>query len=418
MSAIRTDLNRREFLQSSVLAGSSLLVSPFLTGSNNVLFSQVKKDANIPGFPDNRILVVLMLGGGNDGLNTVIPYADDNYYKQRPRLAVRKDDILTLDDHLGFHNRLKDLKLLYDEGNVAVINGVGYPDPDRSHFRSTEIWETASDSSRFLSSGWIGNYFNRYASRKLEAVCGVCIGSTPPQSFAESQYGVSFQRPEQFKWFEGPGPDNTRAFAAINFAQYSTGKTDSTIDFLRHTTATMLSSSEKVNRIAKIRNQGKRLRQGKLANDLNTISSMIKGGLPTRIYYVSHGGFDTHANQRGVHENLLAQFSAAVAAFHKDLQQSGHSKNVVIMAFSEFGRRVSENASGGTDHGTAGPMFLIGDAVQGGLFGRYPSLVNLDQGDLKHTVDFRSVYATVIKKWLKADPRKVLGKSFKTLELF
>jgi len=370
-----------------------------------------------PGVPDDHILVVVQLGGGNDGLNTVIPFSNDAYYRARPTLAVPQKDLIRVTDGLALHPSLAPVKGLFDQGAVALIQGVGYPNPSRSHFKSMEIWHTADPEGRVVRYGWIGRYFDSKCPVCEQPSVGVNVGPTMPLAMqAEGGMGVSLETPEAFQWlptFNGLGPkEELELFRLLNApAPNEPG----TIDFLRHTAMNAYVSSEKVRSAVSSYKGGVDYPNNPFAYNLKLIAQMIAGKLPTKVYYANMSGFDTHAAQKGAHERLLRQFAEGVAAFYKDLEAQGNSERVVTLAFSEFGRRVTENASGGTDHGTAAPMFIFGKALKGGLYGTYPSLTDLDQGDLKHAVDFRSVYATVLDKWLGADPAKILGSDFQRL---
>jgi len=389
---------------------------------------------------DGTILVVLQMAGGNDGLNMVVPYADDAYHVARPRLRLAPDQVLKINNYIALNPKLAGMKSLYDEGHLAIVQGVGYPNPNRSHFRSTEIWQTASDAARTLNEGWLGRYFDNCCSG-ADPTVGVAIGEETPQAFAaKNPTGVTFSRPEQFR-FRPSEPNNGQMSAEeILFRQLNEGggsdesgtaatnaggsigeipgkaRNDlSTLDFLQRTALDAQLSSDKILAIARKYKSTVPYPQGQLAASLNIISRMIAGGLPTRVYYASHGGFDTHAGQINTHERLMGEFNDAVRAFVADLKQQGNFDRVVLMTFSEFGRRVQENANGGTDHGAAAPMFVLGGAVKAGLFGKYPSLTELDRGDLKFNTDFRSVYGTVLDRWLKAPSQTVLGRKFPAL---
>lgn len=409
MSDERYLFTRRDFLRSAALASLAVAMPTFLT---DTVAAALATGSGIPGFKDDRILVVFQLGGGNDGLNTVVPFANDAYYRGRKTLAVKKDAVLRLNDEIGVNPALAPLKELYDAGGVAVINGVGYPNPDRSHFRSMEIWHTAVDSNRSSASGWIGRYFDNCCEGKPDPLAGVNVGGEVPQAFSGlSGAGVAFSDPGRFRWVEGNGADRRANFETMNKVNTNHAGHE-TVDFLRNTTANAVISSDRVINASKTKRQAVAYPQNRYSANLKHVANMIAAGLPTRIYYTSISGFDTHVNQTGQHENLLKQFAETIAAFTKDLKAIGVADRVQIMCFSEFGRRVEENASRGTDHGTAGPMFLMGAGVTPGVHGKYPDLVDLDDGDLKHTVDFRSVYGEVLTKWLGGDVTKVLGRSF------
>jgi len=380
---------------------------------------------------DGPILVVLQLAGGNDGLNTVVPFEDDAYYRARPSLAVSPRDIIRVSDGLGFHQKLTGLKSLYDEGNLALIQGVGYPNPNRSHFRSTEIWQTAVDADKVDRHGWIGRYFDSCCAGADPAV-GVSIGKQTPQAFsAENPHGISLSRPEQFRFVSENSSDPAATEAAFRqmteMDEENTGGSigdlpgmvsneGSTVDFLRKTTLDAQVSSDKILEISRKFRPMVRYPGGQLAESLSLVGRLIAGGMPTRIYYVSQGGYDTHSGQANSHARLLGEMDAALSAFAADMKAQGNYERVVVMTFSEFGRRVEENASKGTDHGAAAPLFVFGGGVKAGIYGKQPSLTELNEGDLIHNVDFRSVYATVLDKWLKAPSEVVLKQKFAGLD--
>ncbi|MBI3117360.1 MAG: DUF1501 domain-containing protein [Candidatus Hydrogenedentes bacterium] len=399
-------MTRRNFLQTAALFSAAGLAPRFLTQS-------VAAEETIAGFKDDRILVVVQLGGGNDGLNTVVPYNNDTYYRLRPALGLR-DRLLTINDELALNPSLTPLMRLYDDAKVSIIEGVGYPNPDRSHFRSMEIWHTATGSDEFEGRGWLGRYFDNTCSGSARPHAGVAIGNERPQAFeGERGFGIATDNPARFGWIAGNGPDNEAAFNQLNREATSDSHT---LDFLRHTTTNAVLSSKEVQQAAERGKVGP-VAHGRTFNQLDVVAGLIRGGLQTRIYYVSTSGFDTHANQLGQQDRLLGQFAEAVARFQDQLEKDGAADRVLTLVFSEFGRRVHENASGGTDHGTAAPMFLVGRNVKAGIHGSPPDLDNLDEGDLRHTVDFRSVYASVLEQWLAADAQKILLQKFDTLPL-
>ena len=402
------NMTRRDFMKHAAVVSAIGVAPQFLT--QTVLAAS----HGIKGFSNDRVLVVVQLGGGNDGLNTLVPYADDAYYRARPRLGLKEDRLIKINDELAFNNRLEGLMRLYDSGQLAIIQGVGYPNPDRSHFRSMEIWHTASGSDAYLGTGWVGRYFDHYCSGSARPQVGIALGKERPQAFdSEEGYGVAFENPASFGWQPGVGADTEANFAKLNAASRDKG---SNIDFLRHVTSNAILSSREVKEAA---GRVRRSRGGRrqMGPELETAASLIRSGLDTRIYFVSASGFDTHANQAGQHDYLLERVSTALADFQERLREDGTADRVTIMVFSEFGRRVRENQSGGTDHGTAAPMFLIGDNVRPGLHGAYPSLHDLNEGDLKHTVDFRQVYASVLEDWFEVDSKPILNGKFDTLDL-
>jgi len=404
---------RREFLRATSILAVGAAMPSFL--SRAAAAADAELGGVIPGFKDDRILVVVQLGGGNDGLNTLVPYSDDAYHRVRPRLALKENSIIRLTSDLALNSKMKAFKELADQGKLSIIEGVGYPNPNRSHFRSMEIWHTAVDSDRYTDKGWIGNYFDNACGGEAEPVAGLAIGGERPEAFTGNKgFGVSLQDPNTYGWTDGMGKASEKNFRALNTAP---PPENDTLDFLRKVTNNAVLSSDRVKEVAKKYKGGVDYPNDQFANSMRTIAKMIAGGLPTRIYYATLTGFDTHANQLNSHDNLLQRYADGVAAFQRDMEKQGNADRVLIMTFSEFGRRVAENASGGTDHGTAAPMFLVGNMLNAGIGGKRPSLTDLDNGDLKYTTDFRGVYASVLDQWLGADSAAVLGRAFPQLAL-
>lgn len=428
---------RREFLRRTVL-GSSLAwtVPAFLANTFTALHSEAADSATqITTGKDNTILVVLQMAGGNDGLNTVVPFANDFYHKVRPTLGLKAENILKLNDQVALHGAMKGFKELYDGGELSVIQGVGYPNPNRSHFRSTEIWQTASDSERVEKYGWVGRYFDSACAGADPAV-GVTIGSQLPQSFfAKKPKGICFNNPQNYR-FMSNGNAVEESYKKLNELEMSAPAPDENsggsiamlpagvpmqggraIDFISRTALDAQQSSVEVRAIAARVQNSAVYPPSQLGNSLKLVAKLIGGGLPTRIYYVSQGGYDTHTNQLGSQQRLLGDLGDSMKAFVDDMKAQGNMQRVLVMTFSEFGRRVSENANGGTDHGAAAPMFIVGNKVKAGLLGQYPSLAPSDlfQGDIKFNVDFRSVYAGVLETWLKTKSAPILGKQFPVL---
>ena len=410
-------MTRREFVQKGltiVAMGStapSFLTRTALAMANPFDIAQV---TSRPGVPDDNVLVVVQMGGGNDGLNTIVPVTDDAYYRARPRLAIPRNEVIQLNSELGLHPKMTKFKELMDRGVAGVIQGVGYPNPSRSHFKSMEIWHTADPEGRVMRVGWIGRYFDSKCPVCVEPTAGVNLGSSMPLAMkAEGGQGVTLENPDAFQWMsslDGIGArEEQELFRMLNSpAPNEPG----TIDFLRHTAMNAVLSSERVREAVRQYKGGIDYPNNRFAFSMRLISQMIAGRLPTKVYYAHMTGFDTHAGQQGVHDTLLEQLSTGVDAFYRDLEAQGNADRVLVVAFSEFGRRVAENGSAGTDHGTAAPMFVFGKRVKPGIHGRQPSLNELVDGDLKHSIDFRSVYATVLDKWLGADPVKILGSEF------
>jgi uncharacterized protein (DUF1501 family) len=380
-----------------------------------------------------QILVVIQLSGGNDGLATVVPLDNDDYRRARPQLALTQN-LLALDKKVALHPDLTSFKDLYDAGQLAVVQGVGYPNPNRSHFRSMEIWHTA-DPKNPPKDGWLGRYFDAQCSgidpKTGKAVtlqpdpkAAIHIGTESPLALHGSKFAaISFQRPESYQWFAGNknvDPKLKAAFNEVNDLSMHGEKTSTgnpTLDFLERTALDAQLTSDEILAVTTKYKAAVTYPATPLGQQLQMVAQMIAGGLKTRVYYVSLGGFDTHTNEKQSHDRLMQTLSAGVGAFMKDLKSQGNDHRTVVMTFSEFGRRVAENASRGTDHGTAAPMFVFGPSVKGGVYGDHPSLrpQDLDQGDLKFHTDFRSVYASILKTWLKANDQQILGASFKPL---
>jgi uncharacterized protein (DUF1501 family) len=428
---------RRQFLRTTVLGSAlSWTVPAFLADTFNALQADAADSATqIVTGKDSTILVVLQMAGGNDGINTVVPFGNDFYHKARPTLGLSGQNVLQLNGEIGFHNSMTGFKNLYDAGHLAVVQGVGYPNPNRSHFRSTEIWQTASDSDRSEAYGWVGRYFDSCCSG-ADPTVGVVVGNQLPQSFyARKPKGICFNNPQNYRFMAnaqteaayekmndvdmaGQGSDNNNSGDSIGMlaaAQPMTG--GKAVDFIERTALDAQMSSEKIRGIAdRVQNQAT-YPNSQLANSLKLVAKLIGGGLPTRIYYVSQGGYDTHTGQANRQKQLLQDLGDSTKAFVDDLKAQGNLQRVLVMTFSEFGRRVAENANGGTDHGAAAPMFIVGDKVKAGLLGKYPSLAPQDlfQGDVKFNVDFRSVYASVLESWLKTKSAPILGRQFQPL---
>jgi uncharacterized protein (DUF1501 family) len=434
---------RREFLRTTVLGSAlSWTLPTFLANTFSALHAEAAdKATQIVTGRDAQILVVLQMAGGNDGLNTVVPYANDFYHKARPRIGLKPDDVLKLSDSIGLHPALTGFKALFDAGQLGVVQGVGYPNPNRSHFRSTDIWMTASDSNKYEKHGWLGRYFDANCAG-CDPTVGVAVGRQMPLAFAgEKAKGIAVDNPANYRFMgdtptmngekdtteesyrklnmiETAGADDNSGgtIGAISGAARSTG---SPLDFIERTALDAQVSSDEVRAIAgKVENHVS-YPATQLGNSLKLVAKLIGGGLPTRVFYVSQGGYDTHTNQTGTQERLFKDLGDSVKSFTDDLKAQGNMERVLVMTFSEFGRRVAENANQGTDHGAASSMFIVGPKVKAGLLGEYPSLApgDLFQGDLKFKVDFRNVYAAVLEKWLKTRSEPVLGRNFQPLQI-
>ena len=392
-------IKRKEFLQVGSLATASFMLPKFLKA--------FEKPMMVP--PGNKVVVVIQFSGGNDGLNTVIPVRNDIYYKARPGIGIAKDKALIVSDETGLNPALEAFKGLYDDGSLAIMNSVGYPNPDRSHFRSMDIWQSASTSNEYVNTGWVGRY--------LDAQCKGCDKPTQAMELdevlslalkGEQSKGLAFKDPK--KLFNS---SNGKYFKDIN-ANHQSG--EETIDYLYKTMSETISSADYIYQQSKTHPTNEVYPATSLGKDLKTIASLIFSDINTKVYYVSLGSFDTHVNQEGQQKRLFTELNNAVKAFTSDLKKNNRFNDVLMMTFSEFGRRVTQNASGGTDHGTANNMFFIsGGLKQKGVLNAMPDLADLNEGDLKHKVDFKNVYATVLNKWLGADDKMILGGKFETL---
>jgi uncharacterized protein (DUF1501 family) len=402
---IRT--GRRQFLRQA--AGLTALTATVPRFLDKTAAAFTGKAEPIPGLSDNHVLVVVQLAGGNDGLNTVVPHGDDRYFKARPKLAVDRKKVLKIDEHLGFHPELAELKRLLDDGGLAVIQNVGYPNPNRSHFRSSEIWETAAPAEKNWTTGWVGRYFDNDCAGARSPVLGLQLGERPAQTFASPHpRSVTLANPAVLDW-TGMGP-SWQAMQRINEVR-PTGI--ETLDFVQRTANDTMALSKGVMDAVRDTKSPVTYPPFEFSQSLKLVAQMIAAGLPARVYYVSLTGFDTHAAQQNRHSALLQELSQGIATFQRDLKARGELERTLLMTFSEFGRRVAENKSAGTDHGTSNVMFLAGGPIRAGLFGGHPDLGKLDEsGDLVHKVDFRSVYAAVLKDWFGVDATRVLDGGF------
>ncbi|MGF1484858.1 MAG: DUF1501 domain-containing protein [Opitutales bacterium] len=409
-------VTRRDFLRRSTFGGIGLLAfsgyAPlFLTRS---AYAQVPRPEK-----DRSILVLIQLAGGNDGLNTVIPGSDDRYFNLRPQLAIR-EGTHAINDDLAFHPACAELAGLHHEGKLSIIQNVGYPNPNRSHFRSMEIWETATDSDVIGHYGWLGRFFdNACAGTPSTDPVGLHISGETPQAFLaeanHSLFGLANAGRARRGSRRGQDAADSDDENALLKQLASASGDDPNTSFLQHTLMDALVTEKRVQQILAGDQPEATYPGGRLSQSLQGVAALIAAGLETRVYFVTLGGFDTHANQAGSHQNLLTELSGAMQAFQQDLEARKLDGQVLTMTFSEFGRRPNENAGGGTDHGTAAPLFVMGSGLKAPLLGAAPDL-NLRRGqDLQYTTDFRQVYATVLEKWLQAPSGEVLGQPFETL---
>ena len=413
-------LTRRKFLQvGGIMTMAGAMAPTFMART------LAASDSSASLADNKRALVVIQLGGGNDGLNTVVPYADDTYYKVRPTLGLKADQVLKLNDNLGLNNNLKGFKELYDNNQLAVINGVGYPNPNYSHFRSMEIWQSG-EPEKTITSGWLGRYLEQAGGQADLKRLGMTVGNpgagggAPLAFWTEKTVVLSYNGPQSFL-FKADDADKDDRAAQLAAAKkiYGIATKNDTAEYIRNAALDALAASDNLEKIAATYKPQATYPNSPFAGRLKNVAQVLSSDFGSRVFYVPmDGSFDTHFNENVTHDRLLAVLSEGLTAFYKDLQAQGLADEVLTMTFSEFGRRVGENGSRGTDHGSAAPMFIMGGtkAIKGGLYGEQPSLTDLDNGNLKEKLDFRGVYATVLKNWLGTDPNPIVGGDFPVLD--
>src|SRR5437660_7022112 len=405
-------LSRREFLKTASLVAIGSSVPAFLSKT-----AAQAPTADRPGARDT-ILVVVQLTGGNDGLNTVIPFRDDNYRRLRPTLAQPVDQIRRITDDIGLHPEMRALADLHQDNSLGSVQGVGYPNPSQSHFRSMDIWQAGS-TARDLQEGWIGK-----ALRSIPGAASFHLANTnesAPLALTGAPVRVpSITRLEDFQLRveATSGSDRTRQRQLIEQQAATTSSQTDLLDFVRRTATNTYATSRRLQEIGRTYEPRVPYPNTNLGNHLRLAAQLIDGGLGARLFYVSIDGFDTHAGQAFAHGNLLRQVSDSMAAFYRDLAARGHRDRVLMMTFSEFGRRADENGSRGTDHGSGAPMLLVGGRVRAGVVGAHPSLTDLEDGNLRHHTDFRQVYAAILDRWLGVPSRQVLGQEFQPVDIF
>lgn len=389
-----------------------------VVGSTDSLFAKALAQTPLAGLPggSDRVLVVINFQGGNDGLNTVVPHGMPDYYRYRPTLGIPQNDVLRIDDTVGLNPALAPFKKLYDGGKVAIVQGVGYPQPDHSHFRSTEIWQTAAPS-KYEATGWLGRYLDEASLPKQNLFNAVALSNVLPEALIAKGTDV-------------PAIDALRGYGLRS--DKNSADREAFHEFVRDTTVPF--KSPFLAQVAAIEDHAQRGAQElpkliagyqqqatypatPLGRSLALAAQIVGSKLGTRVIYVQHGSFDTHTGQKQTQDRLLTDFANSIGAFYQDLAAHGNDKRVLAMTFSEFGRRVPENASRGTDHGEAAPVFLIGGGVKGGLYGQHPDLARLNMGNLAYTTDFRTVYATVLERWLGRPSAAIVGGTFAPLPL-
>lgn len=406
-------LSRRTFLQRSSLIAAAPWVPGFI--ERTALAAETGKD---------NILVVLEMTGGNDGLNTVIPYADDAYQRARPTLRYQANQVVKVNDVLGLHPSLRQMGQLLQQSKLAIIQGVGYPNPDRSHFESMDRWQCGEVTAKVSGNGWLAKSVPDLAKGKGGGVPVMHIGSDKlPMACRGTTQGVftiNQDQPFELKLgMQGSVEEQARKKLLADVAAVSPeAKSDDLLSFIQRRHLQTYTSVEKLKEILK--DQGKLATQtgfgpGSLYAKLDLVGRLIEQGFGTRVFYVAIDGFDTHSGQSQSHQQLLQQIDQAVGAMFQRLHRTGDDARTLLMTFSEFGRRVAENGSKGTDHGSGSSMFVVGPGVKSGPHGHHPSLTDLDDGDIKHHTDFRRVYATLLENWLKVDSKMVLGEKFETM---
>lgn len=396
-------LTRRGFLKASSLVALAPTVPAFLARTARATTAE----------PDARILIVIQLDGGNDGINTVVPFADEGYAKHRRVLRLPKDQLIKVNETVGLHPSLNSFGKLLDAGQLAIVQGVSYPNPNRSHFQSMAIWQSARlDPEEQAGLGWLGRALDQNI-HPVGAVSSMFIGAgTLPLALrGRRSIASALERPEDLTL--------TSAVAANNLVVKRESKSDLAA-FVERSMLDAYATAYHLGKLASAKDSANQYPASKLGNHLQTVARLIKSGFATRIYYTSQSGFDTHSVQLATHRELLSELAAALKAFVDDMAAAKLGERIAVLVFSEFGRTVAENGSAGTDHGTAGPVFLVGPKINPGIVGKCPSLLDLDpeHGDLKTTIDFRQVYAGVLEDWLRLPAEPALGGSFRKQALF
>lgn len=393
-------MKRRDFIKQSALVSAGLLLPSFLRASDP-----------LTPLTNKKRLVVIQLSGGNDWLNTIIPYKNELYYKLRKKIAIDRDKVLPLANDLGLHPSLKALRDLFKENEMSIVNNVGYPYPDRSHFRSMDIWHTASSGNEYLDHGWIGRFLDNESTNAYDAIeadneLALALRGEKISGIAVKNLKMLYKEIQQSFYSD---------LVSAGQAQLPIGSNQEFLyQVLRQTSYGIQYVYEKNKLVA----NNKEYPTNGFSHQLKNIASLIAAESATKVYYISLSGFDTHANQTQRHEKLLSTYSEGVSTFISNLKELGKWDDTLIMTFSEFGRRVEENASAGTDHGTAGNILLFGKNLKKkGIINELPDLTNLDEGDLKYTVDFRSIYKDILGNWMGADAEKIIPASVKRMEI-
>ncbi|MDY8134221.1 DUF1501 domain-containing protein [Aquimarina sp. 2201CG5-10] len=394
-------MKRRDFLKQSVFASGMALIPSFLKGMEFLSPDQLSGYKNV---------IIIQLSGGNDGLNTIIPISNDIYHSLRPSIAKKSGQTLKITEDLAFNNNLKEIAALYNQGEVSIINNVGYPNPNRSHFRSTDIWQTASDTNQYLHTGWVGRYLDANCHHPYQAI--EVDNSLSLAMKGRTMNGIAVSDPNQLY----------RTTREPFFNNIITNTQKEMLDeenqgYLYKTMLETYSSASYIYETSKIYKTSTTYPQTPFAKNLKIIADFIVSGLKTKVFYSSLGGFDSHVNQLNTQDRLLNIYSEAIGALVLDLKKNDRFNDTLILTFSEFGRRVKQNGSRGTDHGAANNVLAISGALKkAGVYNELPNLSDLDNnGDIKYSVDFRSVYATILNNWLNVDDQAILNTNFKNL---
>ena len=411
-------LTRRAMIKDGLLVVSAGMIMPaiFSRGVASAR-AQALDGSRLAQSANDRTLIVVQMAGGNDGLNTVVPFTDPLYQKLRPTLGLPDTKVLPLDTRLGLHPNLQPLKKLWDAGHLAIVEGVGYPNQSLSHFQAMDIWQTL-DLNGNGSQGWLGKLVSGLVDQEGHPFKAIDIGVQTAQALQSISTQVpTIANVSTYRIYPDPvDTDGGNARLQALMKLYNSYPGTAPYAALLDTTAlSAQDGSRQLLQADATYHPAVTYPKGPFADGLKVLAEAIVQGLGLRVGYVTLGGFDTHANQQATHDALMLTLANGLSAFYNDLAAHGKADNVVVMTWSEFGRRVDENGSQGTDHGTAAPLFVLGNPVSKGIYGEPPSLSNLDQnGNLKYTLDFRSVYATVLDRWMGASSKDVLGGSFGT----
>ncbi len=412
-------LSRRDFIQDSLAVVSLGLSVPTIFSKAIAAAAEQNNAASVSG----KTLIVVQMAGGVDGINALIPYKDAAYRANRSALGVAEKDMLVVNERIAFNPGMAKLKEIFDQGKLAIIEGVGYPNPNFSHFKAMDIWQSA-DPDGHATEGWLGRYFDGLTDADGHPLVGLSYGSRSPTSFTSSKLSLpAVSSLETFSLQNAAGDKNPDARRSSLLKLYDVYKPANTrfAALLDTTIENAYQSSLQLNAAHTTYKPAVTYPQSSLATGLRLLAELIdsggSGGVPLRVGHVMLGGFDTHTQQDATLERLLKDTSESINAFWQDVRAHGHGDDVLIMTWSEFGRRVKENAQAGTDHGSAVPIFIIGNAVKGGFYGEPASLSNLDNGNLRFTTDFRSVYSTVLERWLQAPSDGILNGRYTQLNV-